>query len=62
MQENPLSKLHDIKPLVQIPDNSFFIYLALIITIFLFVIILIFLLIRVYKNRKKVIEKDISKY
>ncbi len=59
MQENPLSKLHDIKPLVQIPDNSFFVYLALVVTTILFIVIVVFLLIKLYKNRKK---SDRKKY
>lgn len=53
MQENPLDKLHDIKPLVQIPDNSFFIFLALVIFTFVIFLGVIFFFLKLYKNRKK---------
>lgn len=53
MQENPLSKLHDIKPLVEIPDNSFFIFLAIVVVAIILIVVLIFLGIKLYKNRKK---------
>jgi hypothetical protein len=52
-QNDPLSKLHDIKPLVEIPDNSFFIFLALVIFGLILLISIAFVLIRFFKNRKK---------
>jgi hypothetical protein len=51
-QNDPLSKLHDIKPLVEIPDNSFFIFLALVIFGLILLISIAFVLIRFFKNRK----------
>lgn len=53
MNENLLSKLHDIKELEKIPDNSFFIFLALVLLGFIFLLILIFFITKLIKNRKK---------
>lgn len=58
-QNELLSKLHDIKPLVEIPDNSFFIFIALITFGILLLISLIFFIIKQIKNRKK---SDRKKY
>jgi hypothetical protein len=43
MNEDVLSKLNDIKELEKIPDNSLFIFSALILLGFIFLLILIFL-------------------
>lgn len=53
MNEDVLSKLNDIKELEKIPDNSFFIFLALVLLGFIFLLILIFFIIKLIKNRKK---------
>lgn len=45
-------EIHDIKPLVEIPDNSFFIFLALIFLGFILLISLIFFVIKKLKNKK----------
>lgn len=58
-QNDPLSKLHDIKPLVEIPDNSFFLFLALVIFALIVLISIIFAIVRFIKNRKK---SDRKKY
>ena len=58
MNEDILSKLHDIKELEQIPDNSIFIFSFL---VFLFIIILIaimFFIIKKFQNRKKSPRKE----
>lgn len=47
-----LSKLHDIKELEKIPDNSFFIFLALVFIFMVLLIIIIFSIIKFIKNRK----------
>lgn len=53
MNEDVLSKLNDIKELEKIPDNSFFIFLALVLLGFIFLLILIFFITKLIKNRKK---------
>lgn len=53
MNEDILSKLNDIKELEKIPDNSFFIFLALVLLGFIFLLILIFFITKLIKNRKK---------
>ena len=58
-QNELLSKLHDIKPLVEIPDNSFFIFIILIFLGILILISIVFFIIKIVKNRKK---SDRKKY
>jgi len=53
MNEDVLSKLNDIKELEKIPDNSLFIFSALILLGFIFLLILIFFITKLIKNRKK---------
>lgn len=53
MNEDVLSKLNDIKELGKIPDNSLFIFSALILLGFIFLLILIFFITKLIKNRKK---------
>lgn len=53
MNEELLSKLNDIKELEKIPDNSLFIFSALILLGFIFLLILIFFITKLIKNRKK---------
>lgn len=53
MNEDVLSKLNDIKELEKIPDNSLFIFLALVLLGFIFLLILIFFITKLIKNRKK---------
>lgn len=53
MNEDILSKLNDIKELEKIPDNSLFIFSALILLGFIFLLILIFFIAKLIKNRKK---------
>lgn len=52
-QDELLGKLHDIKPIIEIPDNSFFIFILLIFIAFLLFLTLIFFMIKLIKNRKK---------
>ena len=53
MNENSNLKLHDIKDIVQIPDNSIFIFIAIILSILLVIFLLIIFIIK-YLNSKKV--------
>ena len=53
MNEDVLSKLNDIKELEKIPDNSLFIFSALILLGFIFLLILIFFITKLIKNKKK---------
>lgn len=53
MNEDVLSKLNDIKELEKIPDNSLFIFSALVLLGFIFLLILIFFITKLIKNRKK---------
>jgi ribosomal protein S10 len=52
MNEDVLSKLHDIKELERIPDNSIFIFSTLIFLGIILILLTIFLLIKYFKNRK----------
>jgi len=52
MNEDVLSKLHDIKDLEKIPDNSIFILLLLIFAGIILIITIIFLFIKYFKNKK----------
>ena len=56
-----LSKLNDIKELEKIPDNSFFIFLALVFISMVLLIIMIFSLIKFMKNRKVSPKKEYYK-
>ena len=59
MNENILSKLHDIKELEQIPDNSLFLFSFLIFFILILLITIIFFIVKFLKNRKKSDRKKI---
>ena len=59
MNEDILAKLHDIKELEQIPDNSIFIFYFLIFIAIILIVIFIFFIIKLFKNRKK---SDRKKY
>ena len=59
MNEEILAKLHDIKDIVKIPDNSIFIFSILVFFIILILLIIIFYIIKLFKNRKK---SDRKKY
>lgn len=52
MNEDLLSKLHDIKELEKIPDNSIFIFSALVFISILIILVILFLLIKYFKNKK----------
>ena len=52
MNENILSKLHDIKELENIPDNSIFIFSILVFAGIILILTIIFLFIKYFKNRK----------
>ena len=52
MNENVLSKLHDIKELENIPDNSIFIFSILVFAGIILILTIIFLFIKYFKNRK----------
>ena len=59
MNEDILAKLHDIKELEQIPDNSVFLFSFLIFFILILLITIIFFIVKFLKNRKK---SDRKKY
>ncbi len=50
---NETLKIHDIKGIVEIPDNSFVFFIILCFLMFSILITLIFLLIKFFKNKKK---------
>jgi hypothetical protein len=52
MNEDVLSKLHDIKELEKIPDNSIFIFFLLVFLGIILILTIIFLFIKYFKNRK----------
>ena len=45
-------KIHDIKPIVEIPDNSIYLYYGLIILTILFVIVTIYFIYSFFKSKK----------
>jgi hypothetical protein len=58
MEENLTAQLKDIKPLLEIPDNSYYIYWGLIIIGSLLLLgILFFILKRLWENRKSNLAK-----
>lgn len=59
MNENILSKLHDIKELENIPDNSIFIFSFLIFIGISILLIILFFIIKFFRNKK---ENDRKKY
>ncbi|APW64958.1 MULTISPECIES: hypothetical protein [Arcobacteraceae] len=52
MNEDITSKIHDIKDIVEIPDNSIFIYYGLIFLGFLLSLIIVLAIIKYFKNKK----------
>lgn len=54
-------KLHDIKDLVQIPDNSIFIFALLVFVVLITVFLLVLFIIKLIKNRKKNLRKEYFK-
>lgn len=52
MNENITLKIHDIKDIVKIPDNSVFIYFALMLLGFVIVLSIIIFIIKYFKNKK----------
>ena len=52
MNEDIASKIHDIKDIVKIPDNSIFIYYGLILLAVLLTLIIIIFIIKYFKNKK----------
>lgn len=59
MNEDILSKLHDIKELERIPDNSIFIFSILVFLAILVLLLITFFIIKLFKNRK---TNDRKKY
>ena len=57
MIDNEL-KLNDIKGLVDIPDNSVFIFSALVFLVLALLFLLVLFIIRLLKNRKKDLRKE----
>ena len=53
MNENIASKIHDIKDIVKIPDNSIFIYFALIFFGFIILLSIIIFVIKYSQNKKE---------
>lgn len=58
MNEDILSKLHDIKELEKIPDYSIFIFSFLIFFVILILLIILFFFIKFLKNRGKTPKKQ----
>ena len=52
MNEDLASKIHDIKDIVKVPDNSIFLYYGLIVIAFILLIITILLIVKYFKNKK----------
>ena len=52
MNENIALKIHDIKDIVKIPDNSVFIYFGLILLSFIVALSIIIFIIKYFKNKK----------
>ena len=52
MNEDISLKIHDIKDIVKIPDNSIFIYYGLIFSALLICLIIILFIIKFFKNKK----------
>ncbi len=50
-------KIHDIKPLVEIPDNSIYLYYGLILFAILFAITIIYLIYSFFKYKKESTQK-----
>lgn len=61
MNENLLSKLHDIKELEKIPDYSIFILIFLVFLGILFCLLVLFFLIKFIKNKKNTPRKKYLK-
>lgn len=59
MNENILSKLHDIKELENIPDNSIFIFSFLIFIGIFILLVILFFVIKFFRNKK---QSDRKKY
>lgn len=53
MNENIASKIHDIKDIVKIPDNSIFVYFTLIFFAFITLLCIIIFIIKYFKNKKE---------
>ena len=53
MNENIASKIHDIKDIVKIPDNSIFVYFTLIFFAFIILLSIIIFIIKYFKNKKE---------
>lgn len=53
MNENIASKIHDIKDIVKIPDNSIFVYFTLIFFAFIILLCIIIFIIKYFKNKKE---------
>jgi hypothetical protein len=51
---NVSSQLRDIKPLLEIPDNSFYIYWGLIVFVSLLVLAILFFVVKKFWNKRKI--------
>jgi flagellar biosynthesis/type III secretory pathway M-ring protein FliF/YscJ len=58
MNEDISTKINDIKGIVTIPDNSIFIFSALVIAVIIALVIISILIFKFFKNRKKNIRKE----
>ncbi|MEA2017102.1 MAG: hypothetical protein U9N59_01530 [Campylobacterota bacterium] len=54
-------KIHDIKPLVEIPDNSIYLYYGLILFATLFVVTILYLIYTFFKYQKVSLQKEYFK-
>ncbi len=54
-----MEKLKDIKPLVEIPDYSFYLYVAIITAVTIFTALAVYLLIRVFTKKKEQRRKKV---
>lgn len=57
-----MEKLRDIKPLVEIPDYSFYLYLAVMLIVTLIIALIIFYLIRFFSKKRIDKREQILKY
>ena len=59
MDDNITAQLKDIKPLLEIPDNSYYIYWGLIgLGVFLLFLLVLFVVLKLWKKRKINLAKD----
>lgn len=58
MNENIALKIHDIKDIVEIPDNSIFLFILICFIVILIILGIILLIIKLIKNKKVNVRKE----